>query len=225
MSAPQHDEDALDPIASHLSDPGQREEMATLGVWIFLATEILFFGGLFLGYAVYRMSYPETFVAASGHLDVFLGGLNTFVLLTSSLFIAFAVLAAREGDRKRSTKHLAITLVLALGFLGIKFHEWREEAAKNLVPGAGFEIHGVAGEAAAQQHLFFCFYFGMTGLHALHMLIGAGLIGWLVWRGWNGAGRIGATARIRIESVALYWHFVDLVWIFLLPLLYLTGLE
>ena len=215
----------MDPVAAHLSDPEQREEMATLGMWIFLSTEVLFFGALFLGFTVYRTLYPEAFIAASGHLNVWLGSINTFILLTSSFFIALAVAAAHAGDRKKSTRHLCITALLALLFLGIKAVEYHQEYQEYLIPGVNFSMKDTDPVSAAHQQLFFCFYFFMTGLHAIHMLAGTGVMGWLIGRGFHRKGPLSQTDRIRIESLALYWHFVDIVWVFLLPLLYLTGLE
>lgn len=218
-----HNTQQLDPVASHLCDPDQREEIATLGMWLFLSTEVLFFGGLFLGFAIYRMRYRDAFIAASGHLNVALGSTNTLILLTSSLFVALAVLASRRGERRRSTVYLMITVLLALVFLCIKFYEWDSEYHEKLVPGLNFSMPNAAD--AQRQQLFFCYYFIMTGIHALHMIIGTGVISWIILRGWQGKDKLSQTERIRIESTALFWHFVDIIWVFLLPLLYLTGLE
>ncbi len=219
------DGETMDPIAGHLSDAGQREDIARLGMWLFLSTEVLFFGALFLGFTIYRTTYPADFVAASGHLKVALGSANTFVLLTSSFFVALAVMAAERRDRKIATRHLMVTLALALVFLCIKGYEWYLEWDENLVPGINFQMPEASASSAAHQQLFFCFYFIMTGIHAIHMLAGSGVIAWLIWRGRRGTGPLGETEKIRIDSTALYWHFVDVVWVFLLPLLYLTGLD
>lgn len=214
----------MDPVAVHLSDRGQREDIARLGMWLFLSTEVLFFGALFLGFTIYKHTYPEDFIAASKHLKVVLGGLNTLVLLTSSFFIALGVMAAQRGERKAATRYLIVTLVLAIVFLGIKGLEWYQEFGEKLVPGWNFEMPGATEASAAHQQLFFCFYFIMTGIHGVHMIIGSGVILWLILRCRWGTGPLSQTETIRIESTALYWHFVDMVWVFLLPLLYLTGL-
>lgn len=216
---------ALDPVARHLADREQREDIARLGMWLFLSTEVLFFGALFLGFTIYRLSYPADFIAASKHLNVWLGGLNTFVLLSSSFLVALAVLSAQRGERRGATRYLGLTLLLALVFLGIKGFEWHQEYQEKLVPGWNFHLAEAGESSAAHQQLFFCFYFIMTGVHALHMLAGSGVLTWLILRSRRGYGALSQTETIRIESIALYWHFVDIVWVFLLPLLYLTGLD
>jgi len=215
----------LDPVAEHLADPGQRLDIARLGVWLFLSTEVLFFGVLFLGFTLYRRSYPAEFVAASSHLNLWLGGFNTLVLLTSSLFVALAVLGADRGNRRSSTRYLMATLTLGLVFLAIKAFEWHQEYAEHLVPGLNFNLPDTDAGWAAHEQLFFCLYFIMTGVHAFHMVAGSGVLAWLILRGWRGRGALSQTESIRIESTALYWHFVDIVWVFLLPLLYLTGFD
>lgn len=215
----------LDAVARHLADPQQRLDIARLGVWLFLSTEVLFFGVLFLGFTLYRRSYPAEFIAASGHLNLWLGGFNTFVLLTSSLFVALAVLGADHGDRRRSTRYLMVTLALALVFLAIKAFEWYREYQDHLVPGLNFSLPGAEAGWAAHQQMFFCFYFILTGVHAFHMVAGSGVLFWLILRGCRGRGPLSQTESIRIEATALYWHFVDIIWVFLLPLLYLTGYD
>lgn len=215
----------LDPVARHLTDRLQREDIARLGMWLFLSTEVLFFGALFLGFTVYRLSYPADFIAASKHLKVWLGGLNTFVLLTSSFFVALAVLSAQRGERRGATRYLGLTLLLAIVFLGVKGFEWYQEFQEKLVPGWNFILPDAGEASSAHQQLFFCFYFIMTGVHAVHMLTGSGVMSWLILRCRRGRGTLSQTEVIRIESLALYWHFVDIVWVFLLPLLYLTGLD
>lgn len=215
----------LDPVAAHLCDEEQRKEISTLGMWLFLSTEVLFFGGLFVGFAIYRSTYAADFIAASGHLKVYLGGINTLVLLTSSFFVALAVLAARKNERQAVTRNLLITIALAVLFLAIKGYEWFGEYQENLVPGVNFSMPNIDPTSAAHQQLFMIFYFIMTGIHGIHMLAGTGVMAWITWRSKNGRGDLSQTELIRIESTALYWHFVDVMWIFLLPLLYLTGLE
>ena len=196
----------------------QQYEASTLGMWVFLLTEIMFFGGMFLGYAVYRLIYPEAFTEGSHHLDVVLGGINTAVLLGSSLTMALAVHAAQVGERQQLIRFLAGTLGLGLVFLGIKAIEYAHKFAAHLVPGSRFVYEG---PHAPQVQLFLSFYFGMTGMHALHMIIGIGLLSVLMRRAWR--GRFSPEYHTPVEVVGLYWHFVDVVWIFLFPLLYLLG--
>ena len=205
-------------VAHHFEDAAQQKEAATLGMWVFLVTEILFFGGLFAAYAVYRSSYPEAFAAASHHLDVFLGGFNTAVLLLSSLTMALAVHAAQLGKRNAVILFLALTLLLGGTFLAVKGVEYHHKFEEHLVPGPSFSFPGPEGVHA---QLFFSLYFGMTGMHALHMVVGAGLLLWLIAKARR--GRFSRAYYTPVEMVGLYWHFVDIVWIFLFPLLYLLG--
>lgn len=210
-------EQAMAP-AHQFDTPIQQYEASTLGLWVFLVTEIMFFGGMFLGYTVYRFLYPAAFAAGSHHLDVVLGGINTAVLLGSSLTMALAVHAAQVGERQQLLRCLAGTLGLGLVFLGIKTLEYGHKFAAHLVPGSRFVYEG---QHAPQVQLFFSFYFSMTGMHALHMLIGIGLLSVLIRLAWR--GRFSPDYHTPVEAVGLYWHFVDVVWIFLFPLLYLLG--
>lgn len=198
--------------------PEQQRESVTLAMWIFLATELMLFGGLLLGYTVYRIAYFDAWPAASGRLDLVLGAVNTAILLTSSLTIAVAELAMERRARRLALAMLALTALLGAAFLGIKLHEYASELHENLVPLSGleFEFHGPAPEAA---QMFFNFYFLMTGAHAVHLSIGVLLVlGQLfyVWR-WKQPARL----ERRVTVTALYWHFVDLLWVFLFPMLYL----
>ena len=207
------------PALAHQFDSlGQQTEAATLGMWVFLVTEVLFFGGLFLTYAVYRSFYPAAFSAASHELDILLGGINTAVLITSSLTMALAVHAAQLGQRRLLMIFLVVTMVLGTVFLGIKAVEYYHKFAEHHVPGASFQF-----EREHQRHaqIFFSLYFIMTGLHAIHMIIGIGVL--LVMWIWAWRGRITSDYAGPIEISGLYWHFVDIVWIFLFPLLYLIG--
>jgi cytochrome c oxidase subunit III len=204
--------------AHQFDDLAQQHEADTLGMWAFLLTEVMLFGGLFLGYAVYRWSFPEAFAEASHRLDVWLGSINTAVLIGSSLTMAFAVHSAQTNERRGLIRFLLLTILLGLVFLGIKGTEYGHKFAEHLVPGANFVY---TGPQARHVQLFFSFYFGMTGLHAFHMLIGIGLLGVLVWQAWR--GRFSAAYYAPVELIGLYWHFVDIVWIFLFPLLYLLG--
>ena len=190
-------------------------------MWIFLITEVMFFGGLFLGYTVYRTSYPASFVAGSHELDVLQGSTNTVILIMSSLTMAFAVRSAQLGKRNLILLFLFLTLVLGSVFLGIKYVEYSAKFAHHLVPGPNFEWAGAGDHRSVQ--LFFSFYFGMTGMHALHMIIGSGLIIWLMIRTLQNV--FTSEYYAPIENFGLYWHFVDLVWIFLFPMFYLLGLH
>jgi cytochrome c oxidase subunit III len=207
------------PALAHQFDSlGQQTEAATLGMWVFLVTEVLFFGGLFVTYTVYRAFYPAAFAAASHELDILLGGINTAVLITSSLTMALAVHAAQLGQRRLLLIFLVVTMVLGAVFLGIKAVEYYHKFAEHHVPGATFQF-----EREYQRHaqIFFSLYFIMTGLHAIHMIIGIGVL--LVMWIWAWRGRITSDYAGPIEISGLYWHFVDIVWIFLFPLLYLIG--
>lgn len=196
----------------------QQERAATFGMWIFLATEVLMFGTLFTAYGIYRLWYGDAFMAASNHMDLLLGGLNTAVLLTSSLTMALAVDAARKGKNTSVVIFLIATMLIGTLFLGVKFYEYWDHWQKAEFPGRGFRFEpGYSGHA----ELFFFFYFLMTGLHAVHMIIGLGILGLLAL----GArlGSFSATYNTPVEMTGLYWHFVDIVWVFLYPLFYLVG--
>ena len=208
--------DAHIALAEQFEDLPQQQEAATLGMWTFLATEILFFGGLFLSYIVYRSNYPHEFAEASRHTLVLFGTVNTAILLTSSLTMALAVHAAQRGDNKWLVRFLLITVFLGLGFLGVKGLEYREDLAEHLLPGRSF-----TSELSHPAQIFWFLYWAMTGLHALHVLIGVGLISVMAWL----ARRLKFSPEYHtpVEVTGLYWHFVDIVWIFLYPLLYLID--
>jgi len=205
-------------LAHHFDNLAQQGEASTLGMWVFLVTEVLFFGGLFLVYLVYRSTYPEAFIAGSHELDVLLGGINTAVLITSSLTMALAVHAAQTGHRRTLMIFLVVTMVLGAAFLGIKSVEYYHKFVEHHVPGPGFQFEE---EYIRHAQLFFSLYFIMTGLHALHMIIGLGIMTWMLVWSWRGI--VTAEYYSPIEISGLYWHFVDIVWIFLFPLLYLLG--
>jgi len=210
--------DARAVAAHHFDSPAQQREAASLGMWVFLVTEVMFFGGLFLAYAVYRWSFPRAFAAASRELDIVLGTTNTAVLIASSLTMALAVRSAQRGKRRPLVLFLLLTMVLGSVFLGIKTYEYHHKFVEGLVPGAAFHFEG---EEAAHAEIFFCLYFAMTGLHALHMIIGLGVLAVMLVLGAR--GRFGPLYHNPVECSGLYWHFVDIVWIFLFPLLYLVG--
>ncbi len=204
--------------ASHFDDIDQENESSTLGMWIFLATEILFFGGLFAGYFTYRIFYPAAFAEASHHLLIPLGTLNTGILLLSSLTMVFAVYSAELDRRQALSWWLFATGFLGACFLGVKAYEWYIDAQENLVPLAGF-VFEFPGPHRDQAELFFSIYFVMTGLHAFHLIIGIGLVtimGFLARRGRFSGGNSNP-----VELGGLYWHFVDIIWVFLFPLFYL----
>lgn len=223
-------------IAHHFDDAEQQSYAAALGIWAFLATEILFFGGLFAAYALYRNWYHEAFISASHHLDMWLGFLNTAILLTSSLFVALAVRAAQMDHQTTIVRCLSATILLGTVFLGIKGFEYHQKFEDNLVPGVNFEfippIELVGGVEkmnrkdsinsvdANHAQLFFAMYFALTGLHAIHMIIGLVVFGALVFMAWNRS--FSSTYYTPLEVGGLYWHFVDIIWVFLFPLLYLV---
>lgn len=229
----------------------QQKETAALGMWIFLVTEILFFGGLFMTYTINRHAFPTAFGIGGNMLDLKLGAINTVVLILSSFTMAMSVWAAQTSKKKLVTIFLILTLVLGCVFLGVKVIEYKQKFDHHLIPGHGFDItycsenpsacgltgkaltdevkeveegirdeHGISGLNAHSQ-LYFSLYFGMTGLHALHMIVGAGLLVWLIVHSMR--GRFDASYNTPVENIGLYWHFVDIVWIYLFPLLYLIN--
>jgi cytochrome c oxidase subunit 3 len=206
-------------VAHHFDDAEQQHTAAALGMWVFLVTEVMLFGGMFTAYVVYRSLFPAAFGHASSHLDVRLGTANTAILICSSLTMALAVHAAQLGaGRRRIVGWLVATLVLGTGFLGIKAYEYAHKIHEGLAPGPAFTY---TGADARQAELFFSVYFAMTGTHAFHMVIGAGLLTCLIVQARR--GRFGAAYHTPLELGGLYWHFVDIAWIFLFPLLYLIG--
>jgi cytochrome c oxidase subunit 3 len=195
-------------------------------MWFFLVTEVMFFGGVFAAYMLYRSQNPEAFAAASHHLDILLGGLNTVVLIGSSLTVVLSVWSAERGKQKALAFWLLATIVLGLTFLVVKYFEYSAKWEHNLVPGPDFAFHdtriGEHGHVNPDRaRMFFHFYFFMTGLHALHMIIGIGVYAVLLFNTLK--GKYSVRWHDPIPVAGLYWHFVDLVWIFLFPLLYLIG--
>jgi cytochrome c oxidase subunit 3 len=242
-------------LQHHFDTMRQQKEAAVLGMWVFLLTEILFFGGLFVAYTIYRIWYFEAFAEASRRLIIFWGALNTAVLIISSLTMALGVRSAQTNNRKWTVNWLVVTMILGCVFLGVKVIEYQDKFANYEVPGSNYnwmyhEEHlaaegGEHAPAAAEggastapgtsehrqlhmtneqlQHttqLYFSLYFTMTGLHALHMIIGVGLMMVITWMAWK--GRFDSEYYTPVEISGLYWHFVDIVWIFLFPLLYLV---
>jgi cytochrome c oxidase subunit III len=215
-------------LRHHFANPEQQKEASVLGMWVFIAQEILFFGGLFATYLVYRSSYPHAFADAAGHLDWKLGAFNTVVLIGSSFTMAMAVHSAANGRSRAIVAWLLGTILLGSVFLGVKVIEYGDKFEHHLVPGSRFaySVHheaNLAADPGLAQHaqLYYSLYFGMTGLHALHMIIGIPILGWIAWRASR--GEFGPHYDSPVEITGLYWHFVDTVWIFLWPMFYLMG--
>jgi len=206
-------------LQHHFDSMTQQAEASTLGMWVFLVTEIMFFGGLFMAYLVYRHASPSGFQEASHHLNIYWGTANTAILIISSLTMALAVRSAQTSQpRGTQVLFLFLTIVLGLAFLGIKAIEYTDKFKDRIVPGPNFHWEGTHAKAAEQ---FYSLYFAMTGLHALHMIIGVGIMSVILVMAW---WRIfDEEYYTPVEVAGLYWHFVDIVWIFLFPLLYLIG--
>jgi cytochrome c oxidase subunit III len=224
----QHEEEHRPELLHHFADAEQQRDASSLGMWVFLGTEVMFFGGLFCAYLIYRRLYFGDFGAASKSIDATLGATNTAVLICSSLTVVLAVWAAQTARRTLLLVMLVITMLLGLAFLGIKGKEYKDKFEEHHVPGASFSfehvpIPGHPGEDANPQHaqIFFSLYFVMTGLHALHMIVGLGVFSWLLTMAWK--GRFTPEYHTPIEIGGLYWHFVDIIWIYLFPLLYLID--
>lgn len=225
----------------------QQKDSATLGMWIFLVTEILFFGGLFMTYTVNRHAFSTAFGIGGNMLDLPLGALNTLVLILSSFTMAMSVWSAQTNRKKMVPVFLILTIILGGTFLGIKVIEYKQKFDHHLIPAHSFDISYRVNNPApgdnpeeiakekreieeglkvdpdlnAHSQLYFSLYFGMTGLHAMHMIVGVGLLAWLLQQSLK--GRFSATYNTPVENIGLYWHFVDIVWIFLFPLLYLIN--
>jgi cytochrome c oxidase subunit 3 len=248
---------AHDPnLQHHFEDLEQQHEASTLGMWTFLATEVMFFGGVISAYLVYRFTSPDVWGLASRQLNVALATINTIVLLTSSLAMAMAVHCGETGDRKGQVRYLIATMVLGSLFLVFKGYEYYEEYEKGLIPGRNFntallkipsasEAAGLSAQERAESALtarevsqltvtlpqfaggraqmFFIFYFTMTGLHAVHMVIGLVMLGYILRLARQ--GRFTPAYFNPLEVAGLYWHFIDIVWVFLYPLLYLVALH
>jgi cytochrome c oxidase subunit 3 len=200
----------------------QQKDAATLGMWLFLVTEIMFFGGMFAVYTIYRSWYPDVFAIASSSLNEIIGALNTGVLLLSSFTMVMAVRAGQLGQRKAIVIFLILTLLFGGIFLGVKAYEWNQKFEEHHIPGqAAFHLDGVLPGDQGHAQLFFSIYFAMTGLHALHMVIGVGILLTLIVLARK--GRFSASYYTPVDVAGLYWHFVDIIWIFLFPLLYLID--
>jgi cytochrome c oxidase subunit 3 len=205
-------------LQEQFDDPVQQREAATLGMWVFLSTEILFFGVLFASYTICRILYPHGFAFASRQTDMLLGTIETAVLLTSSSLIALGVRAIKLDQRKTAAWLLTGTAALGATFLVMHAFEYHKEWTEQLIPGLNFARGGPYARAI---ELFFCLYYFITGFHSLHVLVGVGVIGVLALRVARGA--FGPERFTTLELAALYWHLVDIVWIFVYPLIYLVG--
>jgi len=219
-------------LRHHFETVEQQREAASFGMWVFLLTEVMFFGGMFVAYLIYRNWYHAAFVAGSNTLNIWLGTTNTAVLICSSLTMAMAVHSAELRKKKHLVVYLLLTITLGLAFLGIKAVEWTEKFELHHVPGASFSIEqfvhpkdskaiALAPDMAEKTQIYFSLYFLMTGMHALHMVIGVGFLLLLTYRAACGAYTEGHISTM--ENFGLYWHFVDIIWIFLFPLLYLIS--
>jgi cytochrome c oxidase subunit III len=207
-------------LREQFGTPEQQRETVTVGMWIFLATEVMFFGGLFTAFSVYRMYYTQGFNEGSADMNILLGSINTAVLITSSLTMALSIRSMALGKTLRTCVLLVTTAAIGLVFLAIKFTEYYEHYLKHKVPGVWFE--STMPHAGAEQ-MFYVFYFAMTGLHALHMTIGIGLVLLFAFR--TAAGSFNAEYHTPLEAIGLYWHFVDIVWVFLFAIFYISGLH
>jgi len=214
-------------LLHHFATKEQQKNSASLGMWLFLAQEIMFFGGMFCAYLVYRYKYFGDFGSASQTLNIWYGAINTGVLLCSSLTVVLSVRAAQLNKRKALTGWLVLTILLGLVFLGIKGIEYNEKFENHHVPGPSFAYQGTVPshpDIPVDPHhaeIYFSLYFAMTGMHALHMIVGVGLFSMLAWWAWR--GNYNSDYYTPIENAGLYWHFVDIVWIYLFPLLYLID--
>jgi len=220
----------------HFVSMEQQTETTSFGMWLFLLTEIMFFGGLFTAYLIYRNWYYPAFVAGSHQLNIFWGSLNTLLLITSSFTMAMGVWCSETKRQKGLIWSLIATLILGLGFLGIKTIEYKEKWEKHHIPGASFSWQGfvhptpeelkngdkaLPEDIARKTEVYFSLYFAMTGMHAVHMIIGIALLCGMLAKAMRGGYMDGHIAFV--ENFGLYWHFVDIVWIFLFPLLYLIS--
>lgn len=206
--------DAHTALQEQFEEMPQQKEAATLGMWAFLATEVLFFGAMFLAYIVYRNAYPQAFAQASHHTIVLYGTINTAILLTSSLTMALAVHSVRENNIRWLWRFLCITVLLALGFLVVKGLEYHEDVSEHLWPGKHFRT-----DLPPQAQIFWVLYWIMTGVHALHVTVGIGLLSTIAWM--SSRRKFSDAYYTPVEMAGLYWHFVDIIWIYLYPLLYL----
>ena len=213
-------------LKHHFDNLEQQQASEKLGMWMFLATEVMFFAGLFVAYTAYRMWYPAEFEFASSKLNWKFASFNTLLLVTSSMTITFAIRAAQLGDKKGLYRNLLLTAALGTGFMVVKGFEYAEDFHEHILPGKHFggEIKKEAEEkglSTGRVQLFLMFYYIMTGIHGVHLIVGIGCVLWLVLEAR--CGRLEPDNSAKVECVSLYWHLVDAIWLFLMPLLYLAG--
>lgn len=207
-------------VRHHFRSAEQQRESETLGMWVFLATEIMFFGVLFVAFTVYRMYYPQAFGQGSADMNVLLGSINTAVLITSSLTMALAVSSAASDQQRSLRWWLVLTMLLGCAFIVIKGFEYYQHYLDHKMPAVWFEA---TGADAGKVQMFFVFYFFMTGLHVVHLLVGIGVL--LVILGRSMAGHFSAQYHMPVAIAGLYWSFVDIIWVFLFSIFYLQGLH
>jgi len=205
-------------LQHHFKDMDQQFNAAKIGMWLFLVTEVLMFGGLFIGYGIMHSRHPEAFMAAHHHLNRTLGALNTVVLLLSSFTMVMAVWAAQTSRKKLVILFLLITLLCAGTFMVVKYYEYSHKFHEGLLPG---KYYTHEGDTVPGQFMFFSFYFMMTGLHGIHVLLGMVVISWLLFRAIR--GDFSAEYFSPVDITGLYWHLVDLIWIYVFPLMYLIS--
>ena len=204
--------------AHHFRDAQHEFDSSMLGIWLFLCTEILMFGGLFVAYAIFNNLYPEAFAEGASHLDWRMGAINTVILLVSSFTMAMGIYYAQRTESQKCVAMLAMTLLCGLGFMVVKYFEYTHKIHLGLLPG---ELFSFSGAESAQLPLYLSLYFCMTGLHGSHVLVGMGLILWVLLRARK--NEFSGDYYTPVEGVGLFWHLVDLIWIYLFPLLYLVG--
>jgi cytochrome c oxidase subunit III len=207
-------------LAHHFDTMGQQAGAAKLGMWLFLATEILMFSGLFLAYFITRMFYPDMVLGAHEHLSKTAGGINTLVLLTSSYTMAMAVRSAQTSNTAGIKRFLLMTMACGAIFMVVKYFEYTAKFEHGMLPGKFYSAHLHGYEIEGLPHIFFAVYFMMTGLHGIHVMVGLGVMIWIYIRASR--GDFSERNYAAVENTGLYWHLVDLVWIFLFPLLYLV---
>jgi cytochrome c oxidase subunit III len=218
MSTGNHVGDHKHHFAHHFRDAFHEFVTAKEGIWLFMVTEILMFGGLFVGYFLMHARFPDMFAEGASHLDWRMGAFNTVVLILSSWTMALGIHYIQTGKNKKATTMLAITIACGAIFMVVKYFEYKAKFEHGLLPGHFFHAHEFHH---ANLGMYFGFYFCMTGLHGLHVLIGMGVIGWVLKRHLK--GEFNEHYYTPVEGVGIFWHIVDLVWIFLFPLLYLVG--
>ncbi len=207
-------------VAHHFKNAEHQFQTAKEGIWLFMVTEILMFGGLFVAYAIYHSMYPEMFAEGASHLDWKMGFVNTLVLLGSSFTMALGIYYCQKNDKNKAALSLALTIICGFLFMGIKYMEYTHKFHLGLFPGKFLDV-AQTGAQHANLGLYYGFYYCMTGLHGTHVIIGMGLIAWLLYR--TRRGDFSSEYYTPVEGVGIFWHIVDLIWIFLFPLLYLVG--